>query len=395
MAYEFNPFTGTLDKVGSSGLSIGDPISGATPNLVFFADASGNFAQDPDFIYDSVARYFAVGGATPSVQAVFGGTQYFSDSSGNLILDIGVTPGLLIVNSALSSSVVFQISDIVSGEYLLTTIPGGNSITLGDDADLGGTVGMVAINALDTTLIIRERSGQSGRLTSWQGVGLNQLVGVTVNGEIELGSTSQGVKAQGATTGVLSFTGYGNTNNEALTLDFESVANTVGIATTTGVTTVAFNSIDVTVPDEAYGVSWNGSLEVPTKNALYDKIESLSSSGSFGITIDGGGSAITTGQKGYVSVPYGMTITGWDIFADQSGSIVVDVWKDTYANFPPIAGDSIAGTEKPTLSSAQKNQDTSLSTWTTTVTAGDVIGFNVDSAATVTRVTVIIYGDRT
>jgi hypothetical protein len=32
---------------------------------------------------------------------------------------------------------------------------------------------------------------------------------------------------------------------------------------------------DITVPDEAYGVAWNGSLEVPTKNALYDKIETL------------------------------------------------------------------------------------------------------------------------
>lgn len=117
--------------------------------------------------------------------------------------------------------------------------------------------------------------------------------------------------------------------------------------------------------------------------------------GSFGITIDGGGSAITTGQKGYVTIPYDMTITGWDILADQSGSIVIDVWKDTYANFPPIVGDSIAGTEKPTLSSAQKNQDTSLSTWTTSVSQGDIIGFNVDSAATVTRVTLVIYGDKT
>lgn len=34
-------------------------------------------------------------------------------------------------------------------------------------------------------------------------------------------------------------------------------------------------SVDVTVPDEAYGVGWNGSLEVPTKNATYDKISSL------------------------------------------------------------------------------------------------------------------------
>jgi hypothetical protein len=34
---------------------------------------------------------------------------------------------------------------------------------------------------------------------------------------------------------------------------------------------------DISVPDEAYGAGWNASLEVPTKNALYDKIELLSS----------------------------------------------------------------------------------------------------------------------
>jgi hypothetical protein len=32
---------------------------------------------------------------------------------------------------------------------------------------------------------------------------------------------------------------------------------------------------DISVPDEAYGPGWNGSLEVPTKNALYDKIETI------------------------------------------------------------------------------------------------------------------------
>ncbi len=34
---------------------------------------------------------------------------------------------------------------------------------------------------------------------------------------------------------------------------------------------------DVSVPDEVYGAGWNGSLEVPTKNAMYDKIESIGS----------------------------------------------------------------------------------------------------------------------
>lgn len=112
--------------------------------------------------------------------------------------------------------------------------------------------------------------------------------------------------------------------------------------------------------------------------------------GSFGITIDGGGNVISTGVKGYVTIPYNCTITGWDIFADQVGSCVIDLWKDTYANFSPNISDSITGSEKPTLSSAQKNQDNSLSTWTTSISAGDIIAFNVDSATTVTRVNVII-----
>jgi len=32
---------------------------------------------------------------------------------------------------------------------------------------------------------------------------------------------------------------------------------------------------DLSVPDEAYGATWGGSLEVPTKNAIYDKIEAI------------------------------------------------------------------------------------------------------------------------
>lgn len=117
--------------------------------------------------------------------------------------------------------------------------------------------------------------------------------------------------------------------------------------------------------------------------------------GSFGITIDGSGSVISSGVKGYVTIPYNCTITGWDIFADQTGSCVIDLWKDTYANFAPTNADTITGSEKPTLSSQQKNQDNSLSTWTTTINAGDIIAFNVDSATTVTRVNVIIKVNKT
>jgi len=106
--------------------------------------------------------------------------------------------------------------------------------------------------------------------------------------------------------------------------------------------------------------------------------------------IDGGGSVITTGVRGFVEIAYNMTITGWQIFADQSGSAVVDVWRSTYAGFPPVVGGSIAGSEKPTLTATQNNQNLALTTWTTALLKGDILSFNVSSMATVQRLTVTL-----
>lgn len=112
--------------------------------------------------------------------------------------------------------------------------------------------------------------------------------------------------------------------------------------------------------------------------------------GSFGLTIDGGGSVITTGNKGYLVIPYAGTITGWQVISDVNGSCVIDVWKESSGNVPTVAN-TIAGTEKPTLSSQQINSDLTLTTWTTAVNQNDVFGFNVDSASTVTRVNLTIF----
>jgi hypothetical protein len=111
---------------------------------------------------------------------------------------------------------------------------------------------------------------------------------------------------------------------------------------------------------------------------------------AIGITIDGGGSAITTGVKGYIEVPYACTINRVTMLADQSGSAVVDVYKDTYANYPPVAADTITASAKPTITTATKSQDSTLTGWTTSVAAGDVLGFNVDSASTITRLHIIL-----
>ncbi len=111
--------------------------------------------------------------------------------------------------------------------------------------------------------------------------------------------------------------------------------------------------------------------------------------------IDGGGSAITTGVKGYLELPFAGTIESVRLLADQSGSIVVDIWKDTYANYPPTDADSITASAVPTISTATKSEDTGLTGWTTTFSAGDIVGFNVDSITTLTRVTLSLRGRHT
>lgn len=112
------------------------------------------------------------------------------------------------------------------------------------------------------------------------------------------------------------------------------------------------------------------------------------------LIIDGAGAVITTGVKGYLSLPVSGTWKKWRVLsidgAATAGSIVIDVWKDTYANYPPTVADTITAAAKPTLSAANKNEDTTLTGWTTAFSAGDILGFNVDSVATVTKVALIL-----
>jgi hypothetical protein len=110
--------------------------------------------------------------------------------------------------------------------------------------------------------------------------------------------------------------------------------------------------------------------------------------GAVDFLIDGGGSAITTGIKGGLRIPFACTINDVELTSidGTTGSIVVDIWKDTYTNFPPIISDSICASNKPTISSGTKSQNATLSGWTTTINAGDYLLFNVDSATSVKMV---------
>ncbi len=128
-------------------------------------------------------------------------------------------------------------------------------------------------------------------------------------------------------------------------------------------------------------------IDVQAWSANLDAIASLSNSTnllirSVGLTSDGGGTALTTGSKGYITVPYSGTIQKWYLAADQSGSCVIDIKRSSV---------SIVGTgNKPTLSSSQFT-NALASGWTSTaITAEDIIEFNLDSASTITRVNLVM-----
>lgn len=161
--------------------------------------------------------------------------------------------------------------------------------------------------------------------------------------------------------------------------------------------TVAAGQESIVLPHGSAPTSpTNGSVWTTT-GGVFARINSVShkvggETRAIKLEIDGSGSAITTGlKKAKLTVPFDCVITGWRLLADVSGSIVIDVWKDTYANYPPTVADTITASAKPTLSSATKNESSTLTGWTTTLTAGDVLFFNVDSAATVTAVELSLY----
>jgi hypothetical protein len=108
--------------------------------------------------------------------------------------------------------------------------------------------------------------------------------------------------------------------------------------------------------------------------------------------VDNGASAITANMSdtAVVRVPFAGTINGWSIIADVSGSIAFDIWKHATGTIP-TSSDKITSTTGPSLSSAQMTLDsTSMSNWTTSIAAGDLLIFHVASCTTIKRCTVAL-----
>ena len=121
------------------------------------------------------------------------------------------------------------------------------------------------------------------------------------------------------------------------------------------------------------------------QNVVYNTI-ALTPSGILWI-FDGGGGVYGIDEPMCIEVPFKCDIDRVTMLHDVPSTTQIDIWKDTYENYPPTVGNSITASAVPATSAAIKDQDVTLSGWTPTIAAGDILAANVDNNDLATRTT--------
>jgi hypothetical protein len=102
-------------------------------------------------------------------------------------------------------------------------------------------------------------------------------------------------------------------------------------------------------------------------------------------------SALSASAQACTVVPFAGSISKVQLIATPSGSVTVDVRTVAYASYTgPSSTSTITASDTPALSSATSYSDSTLTGWTTTVTANSVFCFYLTSPSTVTGVEAVL-----
>jgi len=117
---------------------------------------------------------------------------------------------------------------------------------------------------------------------------------------------------------------------------------------------------------------------------------------TIGVAFSGGGADIKVGTTFSIRAEKSFRISDWWLTTEDGapGDIQIDVWTDTFANFPPEDADSITGGNEPKLVNQEKNTDSTLAGWTVDVVSGEWIKFNVDSVNGIQQATLLLVGTK-
>ena len=223
----------------------------------------------------------------------FGDNCVFSDNiflHGRIINDTNTANNVTISNNIILSSTpasgygairVHGSNSRVIGNYVYTDQNDGIRVQNGDnhivkgntvvtDAITGTETGIHAGNSANKVIIEGNIISNFANATrvQWDDVSIYNNTAINCTDGVELAPSAS--------------TGHTILNTSIVGNNFEETTN--GLVTNSQASylgqvlgNIGIANSDFSVPDEAYGSAWNGSLEVPTKNAIYDKIETLPS----------------------------------------------------------------------------------------------------------------------
>jgi len=370
--------TGALGAASGSGDVVG-PASAVNNNVAFFDGVTGKLIKDSGLALsgsNSGDQALAnTSDATSHTVTLTGGTSVQLIEGSNITLTTGGTGGV--------------------GTVTIASTGGGGSALSG----LTAATGTNNIDNLNNT-----QTWNWNTLTA-NGISFLSNTTAAVNGQNILYSKLEGANAASSVTSRT--THFENTHTGTGSINIAQTLNASGGSTNVALEIqggrIDFNDgVDITLGSTTgtkIGTATSSKLgfynatpvvrqsAVTTPQGIADALTAYgllpsSTIGSGGTTTlnfaVGEGTAITTGGKARTRViaPVSGTITGWSLIADQSCTATVDIWKDTVI---PDNADTITASAKPGITAAEFNSSTTLTGWTTTVTAGDILMIEVET----------------
>ena len=384
--------TGTTGAVGATGTTGAVGPTGTTGAVG--ADGAG------------VAYYGSISvdeGA--SAQTLTNAGQYYSVTQFAVNgLSSGMTPDHTNDRITVTNAGVYEVSCVMSFSGTASTIYDmaiyvdgsiNTTLTIQRDIGTGNTVGAAAISGL-----VSLTAGQV--LTLWAKSDGTSKAFLVVHANLNVRSVGgNGATGPTGTTGAVGATGPTGTTGAQGSQGTQGTQGTAGADGATGPTgtTGAVGATGTTGAVGATGTTGAVGTTGPTgatgTTGAVGATGTTGAAGTFGTVgvnfiIDGGGAVIATGQKGQLMFERACTIAKWTVVGTETGTMVVDLWKCTYGNWPATVGGTLVGASgnKPQTATAQKGQAAPTGWAGTTLAAGDIVVWNVDSNATHQRVTV-------
>lgn len=109
---------------------------------------------------------------------------------------------------------------------------------------------------------------------------------------------------------------------------------------------------------------------------------------------DGGTGDIQVGAFCDLYVPFEFEITKSTLTVDPAGTLEVDIRVTPFASHPADPGDSICASARPSVVGGSRQQDATLTGWTTVVPSGSMMRFIITACTGVRKANLVLEGVR-